>query len=164
MLPKQNLGIANLVKHGWFQPYTMAQSSRHRKTGTTPDPIANRDAKYYFKDANLQTTLLGNMFLQPRWVVCSLRRLPAQIRLGLSLLNASTPDDAIPNERPARYNGTAAFKERVPWADVESYYLADLGFFNEVEQRGGCVWRSDDAGLDRRLGEELGRASIRGVT
>jgi len=133
-----NATVDTLTAAGWFDAIR-----HHTRRSVT---------KYYFQDANLQSLMLGNIFLEQHFVICTLPMLPELLRGLATWMNASVGPLGTFNQQ--RWPGLPGFRKRVPWRDVRRFFANDLALYRMAEEAGGCIAHT----MEGKLRDSLTRA------
>ena len=117
-------------------------------------PLANARAydlnhpqlKYYFAHDNLQTTMLGDIFREPNWAICTLNNFVRVLNAVPHLLRSQLQENRVPkhvHQNKQHWEGLPSFKTRVPWGKVKQHYKVDQRFYDDI-LRHGCSMRTRD--------------------
>lgn len=157
---RQNATASDMRSLGAFRPTDpLTEWSGFEHHGTRPGGGPAPFIKYFFKHANLQSQMLGDVFFEQNHVVCPLNELSSTIGrlLPAVLLRPGEPPPAAnwtihrENRGRKRRAGQHAV-EAPPWAQVARFYALDEALYQRVSAHaGGCVGSITDAELARRL-------------
>jgi hypothetical protein len=113
--------------------------------------FSEKAPKYYWQHANLQTTMLSDLSLEHNWAVCALPQLPLAMTAVSRIMNwTQVPTLLKTNEQ--NWEMLPAFKRRIPWELVRSFYVVDEAFYARVAPA-RCLFSTRDASVRALLQE-----------
>ena len=142
---------------------TSAQLMRTRGAFHPTDPTSDWNGdyrgfdspKYFFRHANLQSTMLGDIYFEANWIICPLERLSDAVERLMPLVIASASKApgswrvTVANQRSAR---TRAYTEGVAWSEVARFYALDDALYRRMA--GACVGNIEEPQLAETLRRE----------
>jgi hypothetical protein len=141
------ISLHTLRVAGWFEP--LAKPKSYQEFGEEHDGV-----KYYFYSSNLQTKMLGEIFLEKNWIVCNLHSMEVAVE-AMSMISAGEMIGEMPRVNSMHWNKIQNFKAKVPWDQIKSFYVTDQALYEHVERKGGCLGHVQDPRMKVAMGEEL---------
>ena len=96
--------------------------------------------KYYFFGANIQTSMLGGLFLEGNWLVATMEDALSTITRAIQFTALESRPFKLMHSNEAHWPLLKSWKEHVPWTSIRQYYAVDEAFYGHVKQQhGSCL-------------------------
>uniref|UniRef100_A0A7S3NQ73 Sulfotransferase domain-containing protein n=1 Tax=Aureoumbra lagunensis TaxID=44058 RepID=A0A7S3NQ73_9STRA len=135
--------------------------SLEKHINTDDSPI--QGALRYFHHADFQSYLLGNVFEERNWCICTLEDAFPHIfaRLFEQILGISTNRIQFPRFNTKKWTPITHFRKRIPWYNVSRFYQHDLALWDRLHSRGGCMAYSSDPYIQNSILKPVFQKSIK---